>query len=251
MKYIQRAIISIVLLFHLLPILAQPYRVQLAAYVEKVPFSYFSEAKIFGVYMLADQNNIYRYYLGDFKKKENAENAKRQAIKQGFKYASIIDVEKQRELCGKPCPYFTEESTYSDESTEFLNLSNIFFGFNKSVLSPIAKKELDKIVKILKSESRLKILVSGHTDVQGSADYNIALSKRRARNAKNYLINKGIKSKRIIAQVFGESQAENDLLTSKGETSSTLRSNQFDRRVVLAIFDPKSRQVTLGKKEKD
>ena len=246
MKHVQQTILSCVLIFYFLPCFSQPYRVQLAAYVEKVPFSYFSEAEIFGVYMLTDQNNIYRYYIGEFREREQAEKAKDQAIKQGFKHANVIDVEEQRQLCGKPCPYITESSTYSDESVEALNLSNIYFGFDQSNLSLEAKNELDKVANILKGKPHLKILVSGHTDSMGTADYNIDLSKRRARNAKSYLIHKGIKSKRIIAEVFGESEPERDYLTAKGDESP--RNNKFKRRVVLAIFDPKSNQVILNSK---
>jgi len=223
--------------------IAQQFRVQIAAYVEKVPFSYFSEAEIFGVFMLTDQNNIYRYYIGEFNDKEEAQRAMAEAIKKGFKHASIIDIEEQKNLCGIPCPYISESSTYSDESTEPLSLTNIFFGFDQATLTAEAKRELDQVAKILKSNTKLKIQVSGHTDSKGSAEYNILLSKRRARNARSYLINKGIKSKRIIAQVFGESNPTEDNLTAKGDDSP--RGRKFNRRVVLAIYDPRSNQIIL------
>lgn len=246
MKHLKQTIFSCVLVLYFLPTLAQPYRVQIAAYVEQVPFSYFSEAEIFGVYMLTDQNNIFRYYIGEFKDKAEAEMVMQEAVNKGFKHANIIDIEEQRKLCGKPCPYFSKSSTYSDESTEQLNLSNIFFGFDQSTLSAEAKRELDKVTRILKRNPNSKILISGHTDSIGKAGYNILLSKRRARNSKNYLINKGIKSKRIIAQVFGESEPDRENLMTKGENSPEGR--RFNRRVVLAIFDPSNSQIILSQK---
>ncbi|MEM6967679.1 MAG: OmpA family protein [Bacteroidota bacterium] len=246
MKHVQQTIIGFVLIFYCLPSFAQTYRVQLAAYVKKVPFSHFSEVGIHGVYMLTDQNNIFRYYIGEFDEQEKAKGVQQQAIAKGFKYASIIDIEEQRKLCGKPCPYISPSSTYSDESTEILNLSNIFFGFDQSKLTMEAKRELDRVAAILQKNSNYKILVSGHTDSMGDAKYNIELSKRRARTARSYLINKGIKSKKIMAQVFGESEPEKDNFTSKGEDSPEGR--KFNRRVVLAIYDPNNSEIILSNK---
>lgn len=226
---------------------AQPYRVQLAAYVEKVPFSYFSEAHIFGVYMLTDQNNIYRYYIGEFRERTEADLLVKEARVKGFKNAYVIDIEEQRQLCGKPCPYISPSSTYSDESTEILNLQNVFFGFNQSILTQDSKLALDKVVIVLKENPHLKILVSGHTDSKGSAKYNISLSKRRARNSRNYLINKGIKSSRIKAEVFGESIPEKKNMDSNGKDDPEGR--KFNRRVVLAIYDPNNGQIPYDNAE--
>lgn len=247
MKHHKETILSIFFICYSIGMFAQPYRVQLAAYVEKVPFSYFSEAHIFGVYMLTDQNNIYRYYIGEFRKRDEADVLVKEARKKGFKNAYVIDIEEQRQLCGKPCPYISPSSTYSDESTELLTLQNVFFGFNQSTLSMDSKRALDKVATVLKGNPHLKILVSGHTDSKGSAGYNILLSKRRARNSRNYLINKGIKSSRIKAEVFGESIPEKKNMDSSGKDDPEGR--KFNRRVVLAIYDPNNGQIPFDKAE--
>lgn len=196
--------------------------------------------------MLTDQNNIHRYYIGEFKEKEEADKVVAEAIKKGFQHALIIDVEEQRKLCGKPCPYFSRGSTYSDESTEVLSLHNVFFGFNQSTLTSEAKRELDKVIRLLKNNPHYEILVSGHTDSKGSAEYNIGLSKRRARNSKSYLINKGIKAKRIKAQVFGESVPEADNIDEKGRDYP--KGRKFNRRVVVAVYDPSNGQIIFSRK---
>ena len=247
MKHLKETILSIFFICYSIAMFAQPYRVQLAAYVEKVPFSYFSEAHIFGVYMLTDQNNIYRYYIGEFRERTEADLLVKEARVKGFKNAYVIDIEEQRQLCGKPCPYISPSSTYSDESTEILNLQNVFFGFNQSILTQDSKLALDKVVIVLKENPHLKILVSGHTDSKGSAKYNISLSKRRARNSRNYLINKGIKSSRIKAEVFGESIPEKKNMDSNGKDDPEGR--KFNRRVVLAIYDPNNGQIPYDKAE--
>jgi len=247
MKHLKESILSIFFLCYSVCLFAQPYRVQLAAYVEKVPFSYFSEAHIFGVYMLTDQNNIYRYYIGEFRERAEADLLVKEARNKGFNNAYVIDIEEQRQLCGKPCPYISPSSTYSDESTEILNLQNVFFGFNQSILTRESKRALDNVVAVLRENPHLKILVSGHTDSKGSAEYNISLSKRRARNARNYLINKGIKSSRIKAEVFGESKKFQSNIDADGKDDPQGR--KFNRRVVLAIYDPNNGQIPFDKGE--
>jgi outer membrane protein OmpA-like peptidoglycan-associated protein len=219
--------------------------VQLAAYIEKVPFKYFSDANIFGVYMLTDQNNIFRYYVGEFREKEEADRVVAEAIKKGFLNAHVIDIEEQRKLCGKPCPYFSSNSTYSDESTEVLSLHKIFFGSSQSVLTLEAKRELDKVVKLLKQNPHYQILVSGHTDSRGDAMENIRLSKSRARSARSYLIYKGIKAKRIKAQVFGEADPEYANVDKNGRDNP--KGRKFNRRVVLAIYDPNNGQIIFSR----
>ena len=247
MKHLKKTILSVFFICYSICLFAQPYRVQLAAYVEKVPFSYFSEAHIFGVYMLTDQNNIYRYYIGEFRERKEADLLVKEAIKKGFKNAYVIDIEEQRKLCGKPCPYISPSSTYSDESTEVLNLQNVFFEFDKSNLNSESRRRLDRVAALLKANKHLKILVSGHTDSKGPAGYNIALSKSRARRAKSYLINKGIKSSRIKAEVFGESIPKKENLDSRGKDDPQGR--KFNRRVVLAIYDPNNGQIPSGQSE--
>lgn len=241
MKHHKETILSIFFICYSICMFAQPYRVQLAAYVEKVPFSYFSEAHIFGVYMLTDQNNIFRYYIGEFREREEADLVVKQARKNGFKNAYVIDIEEQRQLCGKPCPYISPSSTYSDDSTEMLNLQNIFFGYAQSKLTVESKQTLDKVVELLKANPNFKILVSGHTDSIGSSDGNIYLSKRRARSARSYLVNKGIKHSRIKAEAFGEAKNFQQEEGSKGKNDP--QGGKFNRRVVLAIYDPNNGQI--------
>ena len=61
---------------------------------------------------------------------------------------------------------------------------------------------------------------------------------------KEILINKGIKSSRIKAEVFGESVPEKENLDSSGKDDPQGR--KFNRRVVLAIYDPSNGQISTG-----
>jgi len=226
---------------YFLPLLAQPYRVQVAAFIEKVPFEYFTRVDLTGVYMLSDQNDIYRYYIGEFENRDDAMQVMIKAINVGFKNAQIIDIEEQRKLCGAPCPHITPTTTYYDESSEFLRVKNIFFDFAKATISQQAKLELDDLYILLKENPTFEIQLSGYTDSKGSAKTNVALSKRRARNARNYLVHKGIKSTRMHCKVFGESNP----FASNKDTSGRddPQGRKYNRRVVLSIFDPTQGQI--------
>ncbi len=68
------------------------------------------------------------------------------------------------------------------------------FTFNKSVLTPTAKAKLDKDVlgKLGTCASVRLVMITGHTDRLGSAQYNQKLSEKRADAVKSYLVSKGV-----------------------------------------------------------
>ncbi len=55
------------------------------------------------------------------------------------------------------------------------------------------------------------VSITGHADTSGSYDYNMGLSRRRARNAKAALVRRGIAASRISTQGMGETQTVIDL----------------------------------------
>jgi len=84
------------------------------------------------------------------------------------------------------------------------NLSNIYFGFDKSVLSREAIQELNEIGAWLLENPNTKIRIEGYCDERGTDEYNLALGERRARSAKNFLVNLGVAPAKIITISFGE-----------------------------------------------
>jgi outer membrane protein OmpA-like peptidoglycan-associated protein len=67
---------------------------------------------------------------------------------------------------------------------------NIMFDFNSDRVTPQGKEILDNLGKALNSE-RLRgsrFMLEGHTDSKGGVEYNQALSERRARAAKDFLV---------------------------------------------------------------
>jgi len=48
------------------------------------------------------------------------------------------------------------------------------------------------------------VIIQGHTDEPGTAEYNFALGDRRAGNVKGFLIQQGIDPSRLTAVSFGK-----------------------------------------------
>jgi OOP family OmpA-OmpF porin len=81
---------------------------------------------------------------------------------------------------------------------------DIHFDFDKYVLNPVAKGELDKLANYMKENSDATVVIEGNCDERGTAEYNLALGQRRAASAEKYLVAKGIEKKRIKTVSYGK-----------------------------------------------
>lgn len=87
---------------------------------------------------------------------------------------------------------------------------SIQFLVGKAELLPASFKVLDDLVVILNENPELIVSIEGHTSREGSFDYNMTLSEKRALVVKNYLQVKGIHSDRLSAKGFGPTQPLNE-----------------------------------------
>jgi OOP family OmpA-OmpF porin len=90
---------------------------------------------------------------------------------------------------------------------EMISLSSdVFFDFDKYNLRPEAMAILDDVAELLVGDTTTNILVWGHTDTAGPADYNQGLSERRANAVASYLEGKGVALNRMSVEGFGETK---------------------------------------------
>lgn len=89
-------------------------------------------------------------------------------------------------------------------------LNSVYFEFNKSNITAPGAMELDKLIKVMNSNANLVIFVKSHTDSKGEASYNLKLSEQRAQATVQYIISKGIDSKRISGKGSGSSELKID-----------------------------------------
>lgn len=81
-----------------------------------------------------------------------------------------------------------------------IELSNIVFDFDRSEITAISQKHLNKVADLVRDRYQeaqradlpFKLLIQGWTDHTGSYEYNMKLSKRRSHATKQYLVKRGL-----------------------------------------------------------
>jgi peptidoglycan-associated lipoprotein len=114
-------------------------------------------------------------------------------------------------------PPVTAPSPAPPRVTEFTtntNLNDIHFDFDKYNIKPDDAKILDANAAWLKSNPGNLVLIEGHCDDRGTAEYTLALGERRAKSAMNYLIAQGVQANRITIISYGK---ERPLCTEQTE----------------------------------
>ncbi|HVK56553.1 MAG TPA: DUF4892 domain-containing protein [Burkholderiales bacterium] len=79
----------------------------------------------------------------------------------------------------------------------------VYFDVDKATIRSDSDPQLAEMARILSAQSKLEVVIAGHTDNQGAIDYNIALSKRRAEAVVENLAKRGIAVKRMTAVGVG------------------------------------------------
>jgi outer membrane protein OmpA-like peptidoglycan-associated protein len=106
--------------------------------------------------------------------------------------------------------------------------SGILFAINSSDLTAQAKANIAKLSTILNKYPDTNILIEGHTDSTGTAEYNQKLSERRAASVTGEATSLGVVASRFNAVGYGEVQPV--------APNSTTAGRQQNRRVEIAIF---------------
>jgi len=114
----------------------------------------------------------------------------------------------------------------------------IQFEFNSSVLKTESYPILDALSSRVR-ENNGKITLKGYASSEGTAAYNMKLSKDRANSVKTYLVNSGVNASQVTARGYGEANpiASND--TEEGRA--------MNRRVYAVITGNKSMTVDQTK----
>jgi peptidoglycan-associated lipoprotein len=121
-----------------------------------------------------------------------------------------------REAAPRP---LTDDEIFRNKSLEDLNrerpLSDAFFALDSAQLGDDSKSALQKDADWLKRWASTKVMVEGHADSRGTAEYNLALGDRRAAAVRDYLANLGLGADRITVVSKGK---ESPVCTEENET---------------------------------
>jgi len=139
-----------------------------------------------------------------------------------FYYQTIVTVkEMQQEVTA-------DASSLSDgiKKSGHVAVYGIHFDTGKATILADSGQILGEIVKLLQQNPDLKLRVEGHTDNQGNAAANQALSEKRAQSVLAWLTAHGIPAARLTAKGLGQTQPVADNGTEDGRAKN--------RRVELA-----------------
>ena len=126
----------------------------------------------------------------------------------GQQYLAIVDEEPFK----KSLTFGPAEMKAALDADGRVRLYGILFDLDKATLKQESDKQLQHVVTLLLQNEDLTLEVQGHTDSQGSDEYNKELSQRRAETVVAYLGLFGIEGERLSPRGYGESEpvASND-----------------------------------------
>jgi len=105
--------------------------------------------------------------------------------------------------------------------------SGLLFDFDSDAIKGAARSNLNNLAASLKRYPESNLLIAGHTDDVGSANYNQGLSERRAESAAHYLNSQGV-ARAIRTVGLGEREPIASNANDDGR--------QQNRRVEVAIY---------------
>ena len=111
---------------------------------------------------------------------------------------------------------------------EVKTLYGIYFATGKSDILPQSYNELHRLLETLQAHPEMRIELRGHTDNQGTADFNMKLSEARAAAVAEYLTGKGIAPHRLTTKGFGK--------TMPVDSNTTPEGRSYNRRVEYRVL---------------
>ncbi len=98
--------------------------------------------------------------------------------------------------------------------------SNITFGVDQDAIKPEFFQVLSSVSLVLKKFNQTLVDVYGHTDSDGSDQYNFDLSQRRATSVASFLSDSGIDARRFVIRGYGESRPIASNATAAGKAAN-------------------------------
>jgi outer membrane protein OmpA-like peptidoglycan-associated protein len=140
--------------------------------------------------------------------------------------------------CPEPGP---DAATVTRSGARLLVNQRVFFDYDSDTLSNVCFPILDAVADALAHNPDIQRLrVEGHTDAQGSPEYNLDLSFRRARSVVEYLVRRGVERGRLEFQGYGQTRP-----VSQEDTPEALALNRrVDFTITQALHGPAVPEAT-------
>ncbi len=148
------------------------------------------------------------------------------SLSYGYYYIDDILLKKEKPIIEVPVKE-DDLCCIKIEEGKIVQLNNIFFDHDKAELLPRSYAELNKLLKLMLENPSMVIEVRGHTDSVGEDNYNVYLSRKRAKTVVEYLNEKGIDKSRTRYAGYGDSNPIANNSNTKGR--------QLNRRVEFLV----------------
>ena len=128
-----------------------------------------------------------------------------------------------------PAPQVTERVIVTEADRKVVRdaISNLEFDLGKATIRSKSYETLNRVAALL-IEKNFSLKLAGHTDITGSRELNLRLSKERAESVKAYLVSQGANASRIEATGYGPDQPI--------ATNKTAAGRQQNRRVEFTLY---------------
>jgi outer membrane protein OmpA-like peptidoglycan-associated protein len=121
----------------------------------------------------------------------------------------VLDVVATPSPSSSPTPAATPTPTPAPSPSvqaQLGALPPVTFENNSATLTAQGQAVVANVADILKANPTIRVSIEGHTDTNGSAGSNLALSQARAQTVLNSLVSLGIAADRLTAAGYGESR---------------------------------------------
>lgn len=120
------------------------------------------------------------------------------------------------------CPNTPSGATVDTQGcAQKIVVSNLNFASNSAELNAESRAILDKVAASIRANPTVKLIaVTGYSDDRGAADYNKALSERRAKSVADYLVSQGLAASKVSSRGMGEENPIADNATADGRRAN-------------------------------
>ncbi len=85
-----------------------------------------------------------------------------------------------------------------------VNFSPVYFGLDNYQIDASEYGKIDAVADFMRQNASVVLVVEGHCDERGTAEYNMSLGDYRAQSVRSYMISAGISADRIQTQSYGK-----------------------------------------------
>jgi peptidoglycan-associated lipoprotein len=97
-----------------------------------------------------------------------------------------------------------DEIRSEQAAADAAGLRDVFFAYDSFAISEEGRQSLSRNAEWIKSNPGAQLKIEGHCDERGTSAYNLVLGEKRAKAARNYLVELGVSANRLAVVSYGK-----------------------------------------------